>query len=140
MERQTGRSGAVCRSVARGVLGQGSLSAYGSVRWLKVWRGGGCKFQRDGTSIRRNGGQVDAEWRLPSLVTTSGVQRKQACGVEIPISMKRKWEKTNNQPKTPPKPLEETIAGQRLIFFEAFSRAVDRARGKTSDEPKFSAC
>jgi len=37
----------------------------------EVWLGGGCKFQRDGTSTRRNGGQVDAEWRLPSLVTTS---------------------------------------------------------------------
>src|ERR1039458_1494927 len=72
MERQPGRSGAVCRSVARGVLGQASLSAYGSVRWLKVWRGGGCKFQRDGTGTRRNGGRVDAECRLPSLVTNEG--------------------------------------------------------------------
>ena len=36
--------------------------------------------------------------------------------------------------------MEETIAGQWLIFSEAFSRAVDRARGKTIDEPKFSAC
>jgi hypothetical protein len=44
MERQPGRSAAVCRSVARGVLGQASLSAYGSVRWLKVWLGGGCHF------------------------------------------------------------------------------------------------
>src|ERR1035437_52887 len=25
--------------------------------------GAGCKFQRDGTGTRRNGGQVDAEWR-----------------------------------------------------------------------------
>ena len=74
------------------------------------------------------------------MVTTSGEQRNQAPGVEVPILMKRKWKKTNNQPKTPPKPLEETIAGQGLIFFETFSRAVDRARGKTTDEPKFSAC
>jgi hypothetical protein len=44
MERQPGRSAAVCRSVARGVLGQASLSAYGSVRWLKVWLVGGCYF------------------------------------------------------------------------------------------------
>src|ERR1035437_3582997 len=102
--------------------------------------GAGCKFQRDGTGTRRNGGQVDAEWRLPSLVTTSGVQRNCGCGVEIPISMKRKWKKTSNQPKPPPKPLEETITGQGLILLEAFSRALDRARGKTTDEPKFSAC
>jgi hypothetical protein len=38
--------------------------------------------------------------------------------------MKRKWKKANNQPKTPPKPLEETITGQRLILFEAFSHAI----------------
>src|ERR1039457_763212 len=82
MERQPGRSGAVCRSVARGVLGQASLSAYGSVRWLKVWLGGGCKFQRDGTGTRRNGGRVDAQWRQPSLVTTLGTQQNGGCGVQ----------------------------------------------------------
>jgi hypothetical protein len=56
------------------------------------------------------------------------------------IDMKRKWKKTSNQPKTPPKPPEETISGQWLIIFEALSRAFDRARGKTPDEPQLSAC
>ena len=110
------------------------------VRWLKVWRGGGCKFSATERAHKRNGGQIDAEYRLPSLVTTSDLQRNCAGGVEIPISMKRKWKKTSNQPKPPPKPLEETIAGQGLIVIEAFTRAVEKARGKTTDEPKLSAC
>ena len=41
--------------------------------WLKVWRGGGCKFIATERAHKRNGGQIDAEWRLPSLVTTSGM-------------------------------------------------------------------
>src|ERR1017187_6084328 len=65
MERQTGRSGAVCRSVARGVLGQASLAAYGSVRWLKVWLGAGAN------SARRNGHTSGTE---ASLTWNGGCQ------------------------------------------------------------------
>jgi len=49
----------------------------------EVWLGGWVQFQRDGTSTRRNGGQVDAEWRLPSLVTTSNLQPNTIFGVKI---------------------------------------------------------
>ena len=51
-----------------GVLGQASLSAYGSVRWLKVWLGGGCNFGATERAHKRNGDQIDAEWRRPGLV------------------------------------------------------------------------
>jgi hypothetical protein len=50
--------------------------------WLKVWRGGGCNFSATERAHKRNGGQIDAECRRPSLVTTSGVQRNCACGIE----------------------------------------------------------
>src|ERR1035441_3458883 len=43
--------------------------------WLKVWRGGGCKFSATERAHKRNGDQIDAEWRLTGLVTTSGVQQ-----------------------------------------------------------------
>ena len=50
--------------------------------WLKVWRGGGCNFSATERAHKRNGGQVDAEWRLPSLVTTSTTHHNQTCGVK----------------------------------------------------------
>jgi hypothetical protein len=58
---------------------------------------GAGAFQCDGTGTRRNGGQVDAEWRLPSLVTTSGVKQNVVCGVEKNMSEssgKNKTQKT----------------------------------------------
>jgi len=64
-----------------GVLGRASLSAYGSVGWLKVWRGGGCRFSATERAHKRNGGQIDAECRRPGLVTTGPVNQKEACGV-----------------------------------------------------------
>ena len=59
------------RSNARPQLPQAS--------WLKVWRGDGCNFSATERAHKWNGGQVDAEWRQPSLVTTSGVRRKSWC-------------------------------------------------------------
>ena len=56
------------RSNARSQLPQAS--------WLKVRRGAGANFSATERAHKWNGGQVDAEWRKPSLVTTSGVQRK----------------------------------------------------------------
>ena len=41
------------RSRSRGCLGQASLAACGSVRWLKVWRGGGW-ILRDGRAHKRS--------------------------------------------------------------------------------------
>src|ERR1035437_8245125 len=46
-----------------------------SLAGRKSGLGAGCKFQRDGAGTRRNGGHVDAEWRLSSVVMTSGLQR-----------------------------------------------------------------
>lgn len=54
--------------------------------------------------------------------------------------MKRKRKKVNQQPKVPPKPLEDTIAGKLLIVLEAFTCAVNNARGVATDEPQISAC
>lgn len=54
--------------------------------------------------------------------------------------MKRKRKKTINQPKTPPKPADETIAGKAIPVMEVLMRAIDKARGKTLNEPQFSAC
>lgn len=53
--------------------------------------------------------------------------------------MKRKRTIRSGQPKSPSKPIEETIAGNGLIVFEALSRAFDKARGKALAEPQFSA-
>src|ERR1035441_7444563 len=71
MERQTGRSAAVAE------FGHawcpGASQSFGLRRqaiWLKVWRGGGCKFSATERAHKRNVGQVDVEWRRPSLVTT----------------------------------------------------------------------
>src|SRR5208283_4048390 len=56
-------------SVAWGVVGQASLSAYGSARWLKVWRGGGCYCSATERAHKRNEGQRDAECSRPDLFT-----------------------------------------------------------------------
>ena len=64
----------------------------------EVWLGGGClSARRNGT--RRNGGQVDAEWRLPSLVTTSGVQRNGICGIQKPMAKANRKKAEATQPK-----------------------------------------
>ena len=44
--------------------------------WLKVWRGGGWNFQRDGTSTQAESKPSFAEWRLRSLVTISQYQKQ----------------------------------------------------------------
>jgi len=44
--------------------------------WLKVWRGGGCRFNATERAHKRNGGQIDAECRRSSLVTTWRADRK----------------------------------------------------------------
>jgi hypothetical protein len=54
--------------------------------------------------------------------------------------MQQKHKSKSYKPKLPPKPLEETIAGQGLIIIEAFTRAIEKARGNTLEEPKLSAC
>src|SRR5208282_659941 len=41
------------------------------VRWPKVWRGGRVDFDATERAHKRNGGQVDAECRRRSLVTTA---------------------------------------------------------------------
>jgi hypothetical protein len=71
MERQTGRSAAVAEFGREGVLGQASLLADGSCPLAESLARGPGGFWRDGTSHKRNGGQVDAECRRRSLVTTT---------------------------------------------------------------------
>ena len=66
----SGKIGAILGARVGGMRAEASLSAYGSVRWLKVWHGGGCNFSATERAHKRNGDQIDAEWRLPSLVTT----------------------------------------------------------------------
>jgi hypothetical protein len=68
-----GRAGCLGASQSFGLRRQAS--------WLKVWRGGGCKFSATERAHKRNGGRIDAECRQPSLVTTSGVQLGGAFGV-----------------------------------------------------------
>lgn len=75
MERQPGRSAAVCRLVAWGLGASQSFSLRRQASWRKVWRGGECNFSATERAHKRNGGQVDAEWRRPSLVTTTGVDQ-----------------------------------------------------------------
>jgi len=78
MERQPGRSAAVAQFGRVGCLGASqSFGLRRQASWLKVWRGGGCNFRATERAHKRNGGQVVAEWRLPSLVTTltcNGIQ------------------------------------------------------------------
>jgi hypothetical protein len=64
----------VCRSVARGVLGQASLSAYG-VKPVggKSGLGAGANSSATERAHKRNGGRLAAECRLPSLVTKIGI-------------------------------------------------------------------
>ena len=57
-----GRAGCFGASQSFGLRRQAS--------WLKVWLGGGCKFSATERAHKRNGGQIDAEWRLTGLVTT----------------------------------------------------------------------
>ena len=42
---------------------------------LKVWRGGGCKFSATERAHKRNGDRIDAECRLPGLVTTLRISK-----------------------------------------------------------------
>ena len=81
MERQAGRSKAVCRSVAGCPGASQSFGLRRQASWLKVWRGGGCKFSAT-EAHKRNGDRIDAEWRLPSSVTKLGVQLEGVSGVE----------------------------------------------------------
>ncbi len=69
MERQAGRSGAVCRSVARVLGASQSFGLRRQASWLKVWHGGRVDFDateraHSGTEARltRNvGGEVWSE-------------------------------------------------------------------------------
>src|ERR1039458_5890485 len=82
MERQPGRSAAVAQFGRVGCLGASqSFGLRRQASWLKVWRGAGCNFSATERAHKRNGGQVDAEWRRPGLVTTSGTQ--QNCTMNI---------------------------------------------------------
>ena len=54
-----------------GLLGQASLLADGSCPLAEVWRGGRVHFDATERAHKRNGGQVDAECRRRSLVTTT---------------------------------------------------------------------
>jgi hypothetical protein len=66
-----------------GVLGQASHSAYGvKPVGTKSGAGAGAIFFASERARKRNGGQADAEWRLPSWVTTAGEQPDWAGGVE----------------------------------------------------------
>jgi hypothetical protein len=82
------RNGAAtwAESSGSGVRSRGSLGvsqSFGLRRqasWLKVWRGGGCKFSATERAHKRNRGQIDAECRLPSLVTIWVVNQNMICG------------------------------------------------------------
>jgi|SRR5690348_12773748 len=71
------RNGAVTWAECSGGAGRsrgrpGASQSFGLRRqasWLKVWRGGGCKFNATERAHKRTGGQVVAEWRLTGLVT-----------------------------------------------------------------------
>ena len=49
----------------------------GSLAW-----GTGCKFSATERAHKRNAGQIDAEWRQPSLVTTPGEKQNHVFGVK----------------------------------------------------------
>ena len=68
----SGKLGGVerCAVRSRGVSwGKPVFRLTGQVRWLKVWRGGGCKFSATERAHKRNGDRIDAECRRPGLVT-----------------------------------------------------------------------
>ena len=74
LPERSGNLGGVQRwrsSVAWDVLGQASLPGHLNEKYScpEVWRGGGCNFSATERAHKRNGGQVDAEWRRRSLVT-----------------------------------------------------------------------
>ena len=74
--RNGAASWAECSGVPFGRAGcLGASQSFGLRRqasWLKVWLGGGCKFSATERAHKRNGGQIDAQWRLPRLVTIDG--------------------------------------------------------------------
>jgi hypothetical protein len=53
-----------------------SFSLRRQAGWLKVWRGGGCRFERDGTGTQAERRPGLAEWRLTGLATTSDTATK----------------------------------------------------------------
>jgi hypothetical protein len=63
-------------SVARVLGASQSFGLRRQASWLKVWRGGGCNFSATERAHKRNGGQIDAEWRLPSLVTKRQIDER----------------------------------------------------------------
>ena len=88
-------SGGTVRS--RGAFGASqSFGLRRQASWLKVWRGGGCKFSATERAHKRNGGQVDAECRWPSLVTT-GMQQNQGSGVREKPSLTHSSQPTTSQ-------------------------------------------
>ena len=85
----SGNLGGVKQCAVRSRGCPGARQSFGLRRqasWLKVWRGGGWDFRATERAQKRNGGQVVAEWRLPSLVTNSGVQRNGICGIQKPMA------------------------------------------------------
>ena len=70
----SGNPGVAQRCAVRSRGGLGASQSFGLRRqagWLKVWRGGGCKFSATKRAHKRNAGGFDAECRRPSLITTT---------------------------------------------------------------------
>ena len=109
-----------------------SFSLRRQASWLKVWRGGGCNFNAMGRAHKRSRGRVSRNGHGDERAT----QMSLWCSIQMSKGKIKKTPEIKSESKQP----EETIAGQALIIFEAFSRAIDKARGKAVDEPQFSAC
>src|ERR1022692_1949122 len=72
----SGKLGGVQRCAVRSRGSLGASQSFGLRRqasWLKVWRGGGGKFIATERAHKGNGGQIDAKWGPPSLVTKTGL-------------------------------------------------------------------